>query len=91
MIYSIPVALGSFLQGVHQVGTPVAGIRQVANQHPKPSAKNEQGEFGKFSRLLDKLLSVPHQKIKDEIESEKRIKKSSRQRAASGHAFGDTD
>jgi hypothetical protein len=49
----------------------------------------EQGEFGNFTRLLDKLISVPHDKIKAEMDAEKRTPK--RKRAASGHAFSDTD
>jgi len=49
----------------------------------------EQGELGNFTRLLDKLLSVPHSKIKAELDAEKRTPK--RKRAASGHAFRDTD
>lgn len=58
--------------------------------HPKPSAKNEQGELARFTRLLDRLLSVPHEKIKAELEAEKRTHKT-RKRAASGHAFSDRD
>lgn len=57
--------------------------------HPKPSAKNEQGEFGNFTKLLDKLLSVPHSKIKAELEAEKRRAKKPRDRARRGHAFRD--
>jgi hypothetical protein len=49
----------------------------------------EQDEYGKFTRLLDKLISVPHSKIKAELDAEKRTPK--RKRAASGHAFRDTD
>jgi hypothetical protein len=59
--------------------------------HPKNPAKSPQGEFGNFTRLLDKLLSVPHSKIKAELDAEKRRKKTSRKRAASGHAFSDKD
>jgi hypothetical protein len=62
--------------------------RSIRPTHP---AKNEQGEFGNFTRLLDKLLSVPHSKIKAELDAEKRRKRTSRKRAASGHAFSDTD
>jgi hypothetical protein len=58
--------------------------------HPKNPAKSQQGEFGKFSNLLDRLLSVPHDKIKAEMEKEKRRKRAPK-RAASGHAFHDTD
>jgi hypothetical protein len=58
----------------------------------KPSrsapAKNEN-EFGRFSNLLDKLLSVPHSKIKAELEAEKKKPKAPRDRARRGHAFRD--
>jgi hypothetical protein len=60
-------------------------------QSPKPSAKNEQGEYARFTNLLDKLLSVPHSKIKAELAAEKQKKRAPRKRAASGHAFRDTD
>ncbi len=50
--------------------------------HP---AKNEPGEFATFTRLLDRLLSVPHEKIKAELDREKRMRP--KKRAPSGHAF----
>jgi hypothetical protein len=49
----------------------------------------EQGEFGNFSRLLDKILSVPHSKIKAELEAEKKKPKRPRDRARRGHAYRD--
>jgi hypothetical protein len=57
--------------------------------HPKPSAKNEQGEFGKFTNLLDRLLSVPHSKIKAELDAEKAAKRTRTKRVSSGHASGE--
>jgi hypothetical protein len=54
------------------------------------SAKNETGEFGNFTRLLDRLLEVPHSKIKAELEAEKK-KPSQKRRASVGHAYRDTD
>ena len=54
--------------------------------HPKPSAKNETGEFGKFTNLLDRLLSVPHDKIKAKLDEEKAAKRARPKRASSGHA-----
>lgn len=56
--------------------------------HPKPSAKNEQGEFGKFTNLLDRLLAVPHSEIKAKLDAEKKRKQRSKRRASSGHASG---
>jgi hypothetical protein len=55
------------------------------------SAKNEKGEFGKFSGLLDKLLRVPHAKIKAELDAERAKRTPKRKRASVGHAFRDTD
>jgi hypothetical protein len=55
-----------------------------------PSAKNETGEFGNFTTLLDRLLKVPSSKIKAELEAERRGKKK-RTRASVGHAYRDTD
>lgn len=51
----------------------------------------EQDEFGNFTRFLDKLISVPHSKIKAELDAEKRTRTTKRKRAAVGHAFSDTD
>jgi hypothetical protein len=59
--------------------------------HPKPSAKNEQGEFGNFTRLLDTLLKVPHARIKAELDAEERRPRRQKKRAAVGHAFHDSD
>ncbi|MGA9507243.1 MAG: hypothetical protein WBV55_01220 [Candidatus Sulfotelmatobacter sp.] len=55
------------------------------------SKGNEQGEYGNFTRLLDRLLSVPHSKIKAELDAEKKQKRTRRKRAAVGHAFRDSD
>jgi hypothetical protein len=51
-------------------------------------AKNEN-EYGNFTNLLDKLLSVPHSKIKAELEAEKKRTKAPRDRARRKHAFRD--
>ena len=61
-----------------------------------PMASNKarsypQNEFGKFTNLLDKLLAVPHSKIKAELDAEKRKKRTHKKRAAVGHAFRDAD
>jgi hypothetical protein len=50
-----------------------------------------QGEFDNFTNLLDKLLAVPHSKIKAELDAEKRKKPSQKKRAAVGRAFRDSD
>ena len=55
--------------------------------HPKPSAKNAEGEFSKFSNLLDRLLSVPHSEIKAKLDAEKeRKKRTPKRRVSSAHA-----
>jgi hypothetical protein len=59
--------------------------------HPKPSAKNAQGEFGNFTRLLDKLLKVPHSKIEAELEAEKHRARNPRDRATRRHAYRDVN
>jgi hypothetical protein len=56
-----------------------------------PSAKNDTGEFGNFTRLLDRLLKVPHAKVKAELAAEKQSPASKRKRADVGHAYRDTD
>ncbi len=52
--------------------------------HPKPSAKNESGEYATFENALKKVLSVPHSKIKSKLDAEKRkrLKASSASREA---------
>lgn len=39
--------------------------------HPKPSAKNEQGEYATLETALKKVLSVPHSALKAELDREK--------------------
>ena len=53
--------------------------------HPKPSAKNEQGEYAAFSELLKTVLRVPNSRIKA-LEAEKRKSK----RASASRVSGDT-
>lgn len=54
---------------------------------PEPSAKNEQGEFARFDTFATKLLSVPHSKIKEQLDTEKRKRTS--KASASGRASRD--
>lgn len=58
---------------------------------PTAPAKNETGEFGNFTRLLDKLLTVPHSKIKAELEAEKKRTKKPWDRATRRHAYRDAN
>jgi hypothetical protein len=43
-------------------------------RHPKPSAKNDAGEYAAFEGALKKILSVPHSEIKSKLDAEKRKK-----------------
>jgi len=56
----------------------------VAN-HPKPSAKNESGEYATFETALKKVLSVPHSALKAELDREKQARQQ-RGKRASGRA-----
>jgi hypothetical protein len=62
----------------------------VRNARAKQQSYPQKDEFGNFTNLLDKLLAVPHSKIKAELDAEKR-KKRTQKRAAVGHAFRDAD
>jgi hypothetical protein len=51
-------------------------------QHPKPSAKNDPGEYATFETALKKVLSVPHSALKAHLSAEKRARKQRRKRAS---------
>ncbi len=55
----------------------------------KSTTDYPQGEYTNFTNLLDKLLSVPHSKIKAELEAEKKRVKRPRDRATRRHAYRD--
>jgi hypothetical protein len=61
----------------------------VPKNQPANPAKSEPGEFQNFTHLLDRLLKVPHSKIKAELEAEKKRAKKPRDRARRGHAYRD--
>ncbi len=42
---------------------------------PIPSAKNESGDFDKFSNFMRRLVAVPHSEIKAKLDAEKKAKK----------------
>jgi len=68
---------------------PKDGHTLVSGQANK---SDQPGEFSKFTTLLDKLLSVPHSKIKAELEAEKTQPKAvdwSTNRAKRRHAYRD--
>jgi hypothetical protein len=56
------------------------------SSHPKPSGKNDSGEYATFENALRTVLSVPHSKLKSKINAEKRkrVKRSSVSSRASG-------
>ena len=53
--------------------------------HPKPSAKNETGEYATFETALKKVLSVPHSALKAHLDAERRVRRQ-RTKRASAHA-----
>ena len=58
-------------------------LLSVPASHPKPSAKNESGEYASFEGALKKILSVSHFEIKSKLDAEKRKRtKTSASRAA---------
>jgi hypothetical protein len=66
-------------------------VPSMASEKQQSYPQKPQNEYGKFTDLLDKLLTVPHSKIKAELEIEKRQKPSEKKRAAVGRAYRDTD
>ncbi|PYY19461.1 MAG: hypothetical protein DMG60_04185 [Acidobacteria bacterium] len=50
----------------------------MATNRPKPSAKNDAGEFDKFTDFMRRLVAVPHSEIKAKLDAEKRAKKRKR-------------
>ena len=64
----------------------------VPQKSTRPHAPGkERGEFDKFTMLLDRLLKVPHSKIKAELEAEKKRTRKPRDRATRRHAYRDVD
>jgi hypothetical protein len=58
--------------------------------HPKPSAKNETGEYATFETALKKVLSVPRSTMKAKLDAEKRARKRHAKRVSS-RASADKD
>jgi hypothetical protein len=52
------------------------------SSHPKPSAKNETGDFGKFTNFMQRLVAVPHSEIKAKIDAEKQAKQRRKKRSS---------
>jgi len=49
---------------------------------PNQTAKNETGDFDKFTNFMRRLVAVPHSEIKARIEAEKRAKQTSKTSAS---------
>jgi hypothetical protein len=50
---------------------------------PIPSAKNEYGDFDKFTNFMQRLVAVPHSEIKAKLDAEKTAKKRTPRASAS--------
>ena len=57
--------------------------------HPKPSAKNTEGEYANFERALKKVLSVSHTEIKARLDAAKLARQAGR--GASARASREKD
>jgi hypothetical protein len=65
-------------------------LQKTRIETPDPSGK-KHGEFARFDEFATKLLSVPHSKIKEQLDAEKQRKRTQPKRAsASGRASRDT-
>jgi hypothetical protein len=49
---------------------------------PTLSAKNETGDFDKFTSFMRRLVAVPHSEIKAKLDAEKKAKRTSKTRAS---------
>jgi hypothetical protein len=55
----------------------------MQRNHPKPSAKNTEGDFDRFTGFMKRLVAVPHSEIKAKLDAEKRAKKRTPKASAS--------
>lgn len=59
---------------------------------PKPFAKNEPGEFDRFTNFMRRLVAVPHSEIKAKLDAEKLAKEKKRtSKPSSSRASTDKD
>jgi hypothetical protein len=49
---------------------------------PVNPAKNVEGDFGKFTTFMRRLVSVPHSEIKAKLDAEKQAKQRRRKRSS---------
>lgn len=59
------------------------------SSHRTPSAKNENGDFDKFTSFVRRLVAVPHSEIKAKLDAEKQAK--ARKRKAASRASSAKD
>lgn len=62
-------------------------ISEGSNVRQKPirpvnPAKNVEGDFGKFTNFMTRLVAVPHSEIKAKLDAEKRRKERTRKSAS---------
>jgi hypothetical protein len=50
---------------------------------PDASGKNVQGDFGKFTDFMKRLVAVPHAEIKSQLDAEKKAKRKAKAASAS--------
>jgi len=55
----------------------------MPTNHRKPSAKNEPGDFDKFTSFMRRLVAVPHSEIKAKLDAEKQARKQRTKRTSS--------
>jgi hypothetical protein len=53
---------------------------------PTHSAKNVEGDFGKFTSFMKRLVAVPHSEIKAKLDAEKRAKARKSKRTSASRA-----
>ncbi len=53
---------------------------------PANPAKNVEGDFGKFTNFMKRLLAVPHSEIKAKLDAEKRAKAQKSKRTSASRA-----
>jgi hypothetical protein len=51
--------------------------------HPKPSAKNTEGDFDRFTGFMKRLVAVPHSEIKAKLDAEKAAKRTPKKKRVS--------
>lgn len=61
----------------------------MANREPAHPAKNESGEFDRFTEFMRRLVAVPHSEIKAALDAEKQAKMRKPKRASASRAASD--